>query len=126
VRKVMHPVEVSVDKDGMVVITQPDPMHENGGEIVMLTPEQVPAIAKWLLEAAGAQAFTGEGGRKVEELRTMAHLFSRLDEQMPCDESHVTEMVQASALSVALRWAAGDSDESPEDWYFEQRRERRN
>jgi hypothetical protein len=47
--KRMEPVEVST-KDGLVRLLQP--VTDDDDDIVLLTPEQVPLVIKWLREAA--------------------------------------------------------------------------
>jgi hypothetical protein len=48
-RKKMEEVEVAVQDDGSIFITQP--MHGNDDAIVSISPEQVDTLVKWLKEA---------------------------------------------------------------------------
>jgi len=53
----MNGIEVSY-QDGNVYLTQLDPLGNDDAAIV-LTPEQVPLVAKWMQEAAVAAAREG-------------------------------------------------------------------
>jgi hypothetical protein len=55
--KEMKPVEVRCEK-GLVSLTQLDPMG-NDDAVIVLAPEQVPLVAKWMQEAAFAAAREG-------------------------------------------------------------------
>jgi len=115
-QKVMKPVEVSKAEDGTVVIHQPNEMTD--GESIWVSSEQVPTLVEWLLEAAGIHARATEEGRKPQEVRAMAHMFRCLEQQIAEDQHTVDEISPARGVRIALDWAAGDSDTSPDDWYF--------
>ena len=111
--KSMNEVEVSRTETGSVRVHQ---FHDEDSQEygVVLAREQVPLVADWMLEAAGYSP-TAEGGRKREELRAQAHLFRRLEGAAaggPTDRGSAIE-----AIRVALEWAAGESDLSPDEWH---------
>jgi hypothetical protein len=110
--KLMNEVEVSRTETGSVRVFQ---YHDLDSEEqgVVLACDQVPLVVEWMLEAAG-HALSAEGGRKREELRAQAHLFRRLEGAAaggPTDQGSAIE-----AIRVALEWAAGESDLSPDEW----------
>jgi hypothetical protein len=109
--KSMNEVEVSQTETGSVRVHQ---YHDEDSKEygVVLAREQVPLVVEWMLEAAGHTP--AEGGRKREELRAQAHLFRRLEGAAaggPTDQGSAIE-----AIRVALEWAAGESDLSPDEW----------
>jgi hypothetical protein len=57
-KKVMMPVEVR-HEDGNVIIEQRDPLG-NDDAMVVLTPDQIPLVVKWLGEAAVSATAEGE------------------------------------------------------------------
>jgi hypothetical protein len=110
--KSMNEVEVSQTESGSVRVHQ---FHDEDSQEygVVLAPDQVPLVVEWMLEAAG-HAPAAEGGRKREELRAQAHLFRRLEGAAaggPTDRGSAIE-----AIRVALEWAAGEADLSPDEW----------
>ena len=114
--KTMNEVEVFAVDGGKICVDQfhDEDSQEHG---VVLASEQVPLVTQWMLEAAGLSP-AANGGRKREELRTQAHLFSRLERSAaggPTDQGSPIE-----AIRVALEWAAGESDLSPDEWLHQE------
>lgn len=109
--KSMYEVSVERTESGGIRIQQYHDLDDQETGVV-LYPEQVPLVVEWILEAAGRSL--PAGARKGEELRAHAHLFRRLEAAGaggPTDNESAIE-----GIRVALEWAAGESDLSPDEW----------
>lgn len=115
-QKSMKDVLVSTNDDkGLLTLEQDDPDPEAPSyRHIELSFAQVPIVAQWMLEAAAGGSVEGAARPSLTELRSHAHLFRRLEAAAaggPQDRGSPIE-----AIRVALEWASGESDLSPDAW----------
>jgi len=51
--KKMNEVQIDENKEGEILLSQPNPCAESGHDIIILTKDQLPLVIKWLQEIAG-------------------------------------------------------------------------
>jgi hypothetical protein len=116
--KSMRSVKVS-SETGHIVIEQDqwdDSLESYVGHRVEITFDQVPMIVDWLYQLSGVARDTS-GARKGDQIATMAHLFRRLEKHGAGGPSDIGSRIEG--IRVALEWASGESDLSPDEWLHE-------
>ena len=110
-RKTMAEISIYANEHDEVVLEQ-----SNAGDdsfLVQIPFDQVAIVAQWMLDAAGRSEAAVQPARSVKEIREQARIIDRVDE-FACEEAANDGALRG--LSFALHWAAGDAEESPDEW----------
>lgn len=110
----MKPIEVqSGEHEGDVVLRQALG-HPEDPDTIEICRDQIPILLAWLREAAGTAAADATGpASREEQIRGMAARFRALEKAAGPSRS---ERSLLEGIRIALEWAGGESERSPDTW----------